>query len=100
MTTFRTWRPANSRMTAVAVEISTRPGKVCRRRAVVKRGARSALMMIADAQVHTWTAGSPPVVHRQAPFTNDELLRAMDEAGVDRAVLVPPGWDPEAIIHS
>jgi predicted TIM-barrel fold metal-dependent hydrolase len=57
-------------------------------------------MLIADAQVHTWTAGTPPYVHRQAPFTNDDLLNEMDAAGVDRAVLVPPLWDPTALAHA
>lgn len=54
-------------------------------------------MLIVDSQVHTWTAGTPPYVHRQAPFGNEELIGKMDAAGVDRAVLVPPNWDPAAI---
>lgn len=56
--------------------------------------------MIVDAQVHTWTAGSPPNVHRQQPFSNRELLSEMDAAGVQRAVLVPPAWDPDALAHA
>ncbi|MCL6567885.1 MAG: hypothetical protein K6T35_03140, partial [Meiothermus silvanus] len=53
-------------------------------------------MLIVDAQVHIWrnhVPTRPP--HRQvADFTDDELLREMDEAGVDAAVIHPPGWDP------
>jgi L-fuconolactonase len=54
-------------------------------------------MMIADAQVHIWRASTPENpwppgtrAHRAEPLGTDELLRRMDEAGVDRAVLVPP----------
>jgi predicted TIM-barrel fold metal-dependent hydrolase len=60
-------------------------------------------MLIVDAQVHIWAlptkerpwpsppAPAPP--HRPQPFSKDELLREMDAAGVQRAVLVPPSWE-------
>ena len=53
-------------------------------------------MLIVDAQVHIWSSGPPTNPnHRQVnTFSKDELLREMDEAGVDAAVLHPPGWDP------
>jgi predicted TIM-barrel fold metal-dependent hydrolase len=53
-------------------------------------------MLIVDAQVHIWGSGPPTNPnHRQVnSFTTDELLREMDAAGVDAAVLHPPGWDP------
>ena len=55
-------------------------------------------MLIVDAQVHIWrnhVPTRPP--HRQvADFTQDELLKEMDEAGVDAAVIHPPGWDPDS----
>jgi predicted TIM-barrel fold metal-dependent hydrolase len=53
-------------------------------------------MLIVDAQVHIWGSGPPTNPnHRQVTsFTTDELLREMGEAGVDAAVLHPPGWDP------
>ena len=51
-------------------------------------------MKIVDAQVHIWTAGSPPPHHRQSPYGAEDLLADMDAAGVDRVVLVPPAWDP------
>lgn len=57
-------------------------------------------MLIVDSQVHTWAADTPErpwsgggEPHRAVPLTNDQLLQEMDAAGVDRAVLVPPGWE-------
>jgi predicted TIM-barrel fold metal-dependent hydrolase len=55
--------------------------------------------MIADAQVHLWKAetpdwpwvpGRPPQLPE--PFTIEKLVPMMDEAGVDRVVVVPPSW--------
>ena len=51
-------------------------------------------MLVVDGQVHIWQHGAPPPNHRQEPFTAAALLREMDDAGVHRAVLVPPLWDP------
>jgi predicted TIM-barrel fold metal-dependent hydrolase len=55
--------------------------------------------MIVDSQVHLWKAESPDwpwVPGRKAqlpePFTIEKLVPLMDEAGVDRAVIVPPSW--------
>jgi predicted TIM-barrel fold metal-dependent hydrolase len=54
-------------------------------------------MPIVDAQVHIWGSGTPNPPHRQtSSFTKDELLKEMDEAGVDAAVIHPPGWDPKS----
>jgi len=54
-------------------------------------------MLIADAQVHIWTSGTPVHIHRQVShYTKDELLRDMDAAGVNRVLLHPPSWDPVA----
>ena len=56
-------------------------------------------MLIVDAQVHIWGSGKPTnAAHRQvSAFTKDELLKEMDEAGVDAAVIHPPAsWDPNA----
>src|SRR3979409_36449 len=54
---------------------------------------------IVDAQVHLWKAESEDwkwVPGRKPqlpePFTIDRLVPMMDEAGVDRAVIVPPSW--------
>ncbi len=57
-------------------------------------------MLIVDAQAHTWAASTPErpwsgggEPQREVPFTNEDLLKEMDAAGVHRAVLVPPGWE-------
>jgi predicted TIM-barrel fold metal-dependent hydrolase len=54
---------------------------------------------IVDAQVHLWKAESADwkwVPGRKPqmpePFTIEKLVPLMDEAGVDRAVIVPPSW--------
>jgi predicted TIM-barrel fold metal-dependent hydrolase len=55
-------------------------------------------MKIVDAQVHIWQNAVTPTsgLHRKVKsFTAEELLKEMDEAGVDAAVIHPPGsWDP------
>ena len=61
-------------------------------------------MLITDAQVHLWEperAGKPwPKIsrppHRLNGFSGEEMLREMDVAGVDRAVIVPPTWTGES----
>jgi len=54
--------------------------------------------MIVDSQVHLWKASSPdypwnPGAKPQLPepFTIERALPMMDEAGIDRVVVVPPG---------
>ena len=55
--------------------------------------------MIVDSQVHLWKAETPDwpwvpgrVAQLPEPFTIEKLVPLMDEAGVDRAVIVPPSW--------
>jgi predicted TIM-barrel fold metal-dependent hydrolase len=61
-------------------------------------------MQIVDSQVHVWVASTPerawlppspdiPAPHKPQPFTPDDLLRDMDRAGVQGAVLVTPLWE-------
>ena len=59
-------------------------------------------MLIVDAQLHIWGADTPERpwpeygrgnAHRPVHFTQDDALREMDAAGVDRAVIVPPSWE-------
>lgn len=56
-------------------------------------------MVIIDSQVHVWKAETPdrpwisPEAHLPDPFGYQDLLREMKVAGVDRAILVPPGWE-------
>lgn len=61
-------------------------------------------MLIVDAQVHIWGANSPdrpwPAdgvgrAHTSDPLTAAKLVGRMDEAGVDRAIIVPPSWEGE-----
>src|SRR6516165_7099144 len=61
--------------------------------------------LIVDAQVHLWKAESPdwPWVPGRTPqmpepFTIEKLVPLMDEAGVDRAVIVPPSGPATATI--
>lgn len=55
-------------------------------------------MQIIDAQIHLWGTGLPSnLSHRQVThFTPEEAIALMDEAGVDGAVIHPPGWDPNS----
>ncbi|MCS7051133.1 MAG: amidohydrolase [Thermomicrobium sp.] len=70
-------------------------------------------MFIVDSQVHIWKEETPdrPWVpgarermrlngHREEPFSYDECLALMDEAGVDRAVIVPPSWEGDRIDYA
>lgn len=59
-------------------------------------------MMIVDAQVHIWGANTPErpwparhPPHQPQPITQDDLLKEMKAAGVDRVVIVPPSWEGE-----
>ena len=61
-------------------------------------------MTIIDSQVHIWASETPDKPwdrvdaakpHRPEPLGHEELLREMDGAGVDRAVLVPPTWEAD-----
>jgi predicted TIM-barrel fold metal-dependent hydrolase len=61
--------------------------------------ARTARRLIVDSQVHLWKAESPdwpwiPGFQPQLaePMTIEKLVPMMDEAGVDRVVVVPPSW--------
>lgn len=57
-------------------------------------------MLIVDSQVHVWGADTPQrpwprraEPQRPIPLDCDDLLREMNEAGVDRVVIVPPSWE-------
>ena len=55
-------------------------------------------MLIVDAQIHIWTGHKPANPnHRQIlDFTAADVLKEMDAAGVNAAVIHPPGWDPNS----
>jgi predicted TIM-barrel fold metal-dependent hydrolase len=54
------------------------------------------LVAVIDAQIHLWAGPGSSPRHGSTPFTVEEALRGMDKAGVDAAVIHPPGWDPDA----
>src|ERR1700716_845401 len=63
--------------------------------------------LIVDAQVHLWKAELPdwkwvPGLQPQLPepFTIERLVPMMDEAGVDRAGIVPPSWPRDRNHHA
>ena len=67
----------------------------CQQMAAQPAGKR----LIVDSQVHLWKAETPDwrwvpgiVPHMPEPFTIETLLPMMDDAGVDRVVVVPPSW--------
>jgi len=49
---------------------------------------------IMDAQTHIWSGGKPSPTHRQEPFLVTDLLQQLDGAGVNRAIIVTPSWNP------
>lgn len=55
-------------------------------------------MLIVDSQIHIWSNNKPGNPnHRQvSDLTADDVIREMDEAGVDAALIHPPGWDPDS----
>ena len=55
-------------------------------------------MLVVDAQIHIWKNHKPTNPnHRQVTdFTAADVLKEMDEGGVDAAVIHPPGWDPDS----
>ena len=82
--------------TLVAGVALTMPGP---QQMMAQTPAASQRRRIADAQVHLWKAQSPdwPWVPGRTPqlpepFTIEKLVPLMDEAGVSRAVIVPPSW--------
>src|SRR5262249_2392213 len=64
-----------------------------------KARAQADRRMIVDAQMHLWKAESEDwkwvpgaVPQLPVPFTIERAISMMDEAGVDRVVIVPPSW--------
>lgn len=57
-------------------------------------------MLIVDSQVHVWSNGESTGPHRRTPVTRDVLATEMAKAGVARAVLAPPIWDPGGNAYS
>ena len=70
---------------------------------MVSQGRRR---VVVDSQIHIWGADTPerpwPGIswngkraepQRETPLGAEEVLSAMDQAGVARAILVPPSWE-------
>jgi predicted TIM-barrel fold metal-dependent hydrolase len=71
---------------------------------VATQAPAPARRLIVDAQIHLWKASTPerPWVSGRSPqlpdpFTIERLIPMMDEAGVDRVVIVPPSLDGDRI---
>ena len=63
--------------------------------------------LIVDAQVHLWKAETPDrpwvpglVPQLPEPFTIERSLPMMNEAGVDRVVIVPPSWEGDRVDYA
>jgi predicted TIM-barrel fold metal-dependent hydrolase len=73
--------------------------------AAAPRGASAQTRLIVDAQVHLWLANTPDRpwangatrAQLPEPFTIERLVPLMTDAGVDRAILVPPTLEGERI---
>ena len=70
-------------------------------------------MFIVDSQVHIWREETPdrPWIpgarermrlngHREEAFTYEECLALMNEAGVDRALIIPPSWEGDRVDYA
>lgn len=65
--------------------------------------------MIIDSQVHLWPAetrqrpwpkGGAERAHLPDPLTYETFLPMMDEAGVDRCIIVPPSWEGDRVDYA
>jgi predicted TIM-barrel fold metal-dependent hydrolase len=65
--------------------------------------------MIVDSQIHLWApetperpwiAGGQERAHLPEPLTWQRFLPMMDEAGIDRAIIVPPTWPGDENDHA
>jgi len=88
-----------SRRSFLSSTVGVSVGLATAQQAAPRPAAAQAKRLIVDAQVHLWKAESPdwpwvPGMKPQMPepFTIEKLVSLMDEAGVDRAVIVPPSW--------
>lgn len=55
---------------------------------------------ILDSHVHIWRgSGKPSATHQQEPFSKEQLLQAMDAAGVERAIVITPSWNTDKNLY-
>jgi len=64
-------------------------------------------MVIIDSGLHIWRAPSPDnpwmpgrTAHLPEPISYENLRQRMEEAGVDRAILIPPSWEGDRSDYS
>ncbi|HEV7981447.1 MAG TPA: amidohydrolase family protein [Xanthobacteraceae bacterium] len=64
-------------------------------------------MIITDSGVHVWRAAGPDrpwqpgrKAHLETPIGYEKLSAMMAEAGVDRAILVPPSWEGDRVDYA
>jgi predicted TIM-barrel fold metal-dependent hydrolase len=64
-------------------------------------------MVISDSGLHVWEAPTPErpfmsgrKAHIEGGFSYDNLINRMDEAGVSRAILIPPSWQGDSAAYS
>jgi predicted TIM-barrel fold metal-dependent hydrolase len=64
-------------------------------------------MTITDSGLHIWRAEAPDrpwqpgrTAHLPTPMSYEDLSGRMKEAGVDRAILIPPSWEGERADYS
>jgi predicted TIM-barrel fold metal-dependent hydrolase len=88
-----------SRRDFLSTAVAAGAGLALSARSSKRAEAQPAHRMIVDAQVHFWKAESPdwqwvPGLKPQLPepMTIERFVPLMDEAGVDRVVIVPPSW--------
>jgi hypothetical protein len=53
-------------------------------------------MLIVDGQIHLWEKGTPSPQHRQEPYSAEQAIAALDQAGVERALIYLVLWDPDS----
>ena len=88
-----------SRRHFLSTTIAASAGLILPTRDMQQAAAQPARRILVDAQVHLWKAETPdwrwvPGLKPQLPepMTIERLLALMDEAAVDRVVVVPPSW--------
>ena len=91
-----------SRRDVLTTTVAAAAGLTIVSQASERAQAQPARRTIVDAQVHIWQMHTPErpwpadgigQAHIPRPFSYYELLARMDEAGVDRVVIVPPSWE-------
>src|SRR3954468_16453647 len=75
--------------------------------AVTTEAALPGRRLIVDAQIHMWPASTPerpwiPGTRPQLPepFTIERVVSMIDEAGVDRVIIVPPNVEGDRLDYA